>query len=543
MQRWIRSLGFWPSLAIAATSGFVQALGAPPDGWLPGHFFGLVPLVVMVRRERVDWRQAGWLGLAGGMGVGLAGFPWIAEMLVRFARVPWAVGFLGLAGFSAWMAVPYALFAIGLRQGPWRGVLSLVWPVALFVALGRTWPNLFPYTFVLGFAERPALMQLAEIGGVALVESVVVLFVLLVARGLMADGARAALRDLAIAAALPSALLAYGSLRLHAVDRAAAGAPQIRVGIVQPNVPVGNVSGPERMARLTGPSARLAGAGAEIVVWPEAGAYPYGIHRPFRHDRELGPGRVLAAHRVPTVFGANTRDPGARFGYNTVYLLAGDGGVLAHYDKVNLVPFGESIPLIDPDLVTDWIPQIAHHHSGEAPARFVVERERDASHGQASHEPVALAPLICYEDILPGFVREVAAQPGGVELFVNVTIDAWYGDSAEPWEHLALAQFRSVEHRIPMVRSVSTGVSAVIDHGGRVVARIPLRPVSEATLSRYPPESLLEDVTLPRNTRTDPTVYARGGWVFGPLCTIGAFVGAGGLLGRTRLRRRSRAHA
>ena len=118
-------------------------------------------------------------------------------------------------------------------------------------------------------------------------------------------------------------------------------------------------------------------------------------------------------------------------------------------------------------------------------------------------------------------MREVAALPGGVELFVNVTIDAWYGDSAEPWEHLALAQLRSVEHRIPMVRSVSTGVSAVIDAAGRLVAHIPLRPVAEDTLADFPPELLVEDVALPRNTAEAPTPYARGGWLLGPFCVVG----------------------
>jgi len=518
MQQWIRTLGFWPSLAVAATSGFLLALGAPPDGWLPGHFFGLVPLIVMVRRTGVDTRTALWFGIAGGMGVGLGGFPWIAEMLVRFARVPWALGWLGLAGFSLWMAIPYGLFAVGLQRGPRSGARGILWPVALFVALQAVWPNLFPYTPLLGFAERPAFLQLAELGGVPLVEAIVVLFAMLLSRGVMAPSRTAALRDLGVAALIPPLMLGYGTLRMRALDREAEGAPVVRVGIVQPNVPVGSVSARARMERLAGPSAQAEQAGAEIVVWPEAGAYPYRVARPHRHDAALGRGRVLARHRLPTIFGANTRVPGERFGYNSVYALAADGEVTGRYDKVNLVPIGEKIPIIDPDVVTDWIPQIAHHHAGEAAERFAIET---LASGSAAGRSVYVGPLICYEDIIPGFVREVAALPGGVELFVNVTIDAWYGDSAEPWEHLALAQLRSVEHRIPMVRSVSTGVSAVIDAAGRLVAHIPLRPVAEDTLADFPPELLVEDVALPRNTAEAPTPYARGGWLLGPFCVVG----------------------
>jgi apolipoprotein N-acyltransferase len=317
-----------------------------------------------------------------------------------------------------------------------------------------------------------------------------------------------------------------------AIEAEMADAPTLRVAIVQSNVPVGGLSAPVKLARLQEPSARAERAGAELVIWPEAGAYPYGIARPFEHDRELGRGRVLSHHRVPTIFGANTRVPGERFGYNSVFHLDADGKVTGGYDKVNLVPLGESIPLIDPDWVTDRIPQIAHHERGEEPARFFVAG-RDAA-GDRALFPVA--PLICYEDIIPSFVRRAAAQAGGVDLFVNVTIDAWYGDSAEPWEHLALAQFRSVEHRVPMVRSVSTGVSAVIDAAGRLGEHIPLRPVSRETLDRYPPELLVADVALARNTAARPTPFARFGWTFVPLCQLAALATAGGWYFRRRSR-------
>jgi apolipoprotein N-acyltransferase len=101
-------------------------------------------------------------------------------------------------------------------------------------------------------------------------------------------------------------------------------------------------------------------------------------------------------------------------------------------------------------------------------------------------------------------------------VFVNVTIDTWFGVTAEPWEHLALAQFRSVEHRIPMVRSVAAGVSTVVDTGGRVAALIPVRGPTIA--QPVPPEHLVYDVALPRNTEARPTIFARVGWLLPWLC-------------------------
>ena len=189
--------------------------------------------------------------------------------------------------------------------------------------------------------------------------------------------------------------------------------------------------------------------------------------------------------------------------------MAPSGEILGHYDKHHLVPLGEYIPIVNPTLLTQYIPEIAHHFAGEGPVRFLFEPSVEP--GQPARQ-VALGPVICYEDIIASYVRDVAAQPDGIDLLVNLTIDAWYGDSAEPWEHLALAQFRSVEHRIPMVRSVITGVSAVIDHNGRLQAQIPLRPVTRATLDDYPTEMLVETIALPRNTAETPTPFARFGW-------------------------------
>jgi apolipoprotein N-acyltransferase len=390
---------------------------------------------------------------------------------------------------------------------------SDVWAVALFVALQSLWPNLFPYSPILGFAEVPELMQLAEIFGVHFVEAIVIGVGLCFARAITANTPRLRIGFVTAALLVPPVLYGYGHFRMAMLDRAAENAPRLVVGIVQPNVPVGNIPLDERLRRLSRPSAAAEDAGAELVVWPEAGAYPFGIERPYQRDAAIGPRRVLSEHRVQTIFGANTRERGARFGYNTVFNLGANGEVLGRYDKNNLVPFGEYIPLIDPDWVTDRIPTIAHHHSGESLARFAVRRPGREGLFHA-------APLICYEDIIPGFVRDMAAQPGGVDLFVNVTIDAWYGDSAEPWEHLALAQFRSIEHRIPMVRSVSTGVSGVIDQNGRLVSHIPMRPVATDTLRHYPPEFLVESIPLARNTETSPTPYARFGWLFPHLCQL-----------------------
>jgi apolipoprotein N-acyltransferase len=157
---------------------------------------------------------------------------------------------------------------------------------------------------------------------------------------------------------------------------------------------------------------------------------------------------------------------------------------------------------------TDLFPEASNTNRGEEPAVFALDLPAPSSGAPAPH--FRLGPLICYEDILPGFARRVAAlRPN---LFVNITNDAWFGRTAEPYQHLALAIFRSVEHRIEMIRSVNTGVSAHVDAVGRVVSAT----ASYDPLGQPAPEpvTLLADVAM----LDGGGLYRTIGDLFGMLC-------------------------
>jgi len=149
-----------------------------------------------------------------------------------------------------------------------------------------------------------------------------------------------------------------------------------------------------------------------------------------------------------------------RYPYNTALMMDAAGNATASYDKVFLMMFGEYIPFYDQiPWFTKLFPEASNFSRGTDPAVFPLE---------VGGRAFKVAPLICYEDILPGFARRAAKL--GPNAFINMTNDAWFGRTAEPYQHLALAVFRSVEHRLEMVRAVNTGVSAHIDAGGRVLA-------------------------------------------------------------------------
>jgi len=537
MRDRLMSLSYWRLAGIATSGSLMMALGAPPGGltWL--IWLGFVPLALVARLgATLRPRAVFGLGWFGGLCTGLVGFPWIAETLERFGGLPTSVSWFGLLLFSAWTAVPFGLWTWLVSRGPARGAWAVVWPLLSWVGLSTAWPSMFPYTVVIGLTEQPAWIQAAELGGVPLVAAQVVLVGVLGADALLGGTRRGRAIRVAVAAAVPVVSGLIGQLRLEQIDAEQAAARTLRVGVIQPNSPLGGFDTGDHMRRLRTHSARARFEGAQLLVWPEAGAFPFRTRRPFRHDFADPARSVLRGHGVPTIFGAGSYEPGTRWERNTVYAMAGDGEVVGRFDKVVLVPFGEYVPLVDPEWAIEMVPTMSHNLAGEGPARFVIEPRATAR--DPSPAPVAAGPLICYEDIFPAFAHEVAAQEGGIDMFVNATIDTWFGDTAEPWEHLALAQFRSVEHRIPMVRSVAAGVSTVVDAGGRIVAHLPVRDPTPQNI--VPAEHLVHDVALPRNTARQPTVFARFGWLLawlGQLVTLGAVLVG---LGRALLRRRTR---
>jgi apolipoprotein N-acyltransferase len=124
-----------------------------------------------------------------------------------------------------------------------------------------------------------------------------------------------------------------------------------------------------------------------------------------------------------------------------------------------------------------------------------------------------LGPLICYEDILPGFTRRVAKlRPNAL---VNITNDAWFGRTAEPYQHLGLAVFRAIENRLELVRAVNTGVSAHVDAAGRVLARTD--SVDPAETPNAPPATLLVDLAMLEGGG----LYRHIGDLFGFGCLLG----------------------
>ena len=470
----------------------------------------------------------GWLS---GTLANTAAFWWMGGFLQRFGHMPVIEAVPIMLLLTTYQGLAFGIFSWGvfrLRARTGWPVVALAPLVMVVIELGT--PQIFPYYLAISQAWVPTVIQIADITG-----PLGVTFVLLACNGGIHDAIvrwragdrRAARRPLVVVAALIVATVGYGRLRIHQIDARRAAAPKIKAGLVQANVGILEKWDPREFAHLLDThqrlSADLVARGADLVVWPES-SYPYALPRPFARDfPESDPRRVRRGFDTPLLFGALTvadraRHPTGpdRFPYNTALMMAKGGAVTATFDKVYLMVFGEYIPFYDQiPWFTKLFPEASNFSRGSQPASFPLA---------VGDRTYRLGPLICYEDIIPGFTRRVASLDPN--LLVNITNDAWFGRTAEPHQHLALAVFRSVEHRLDMLRAVNTGVSAHVDAAGRVLAQTPSVDPAEAPAPE--PATLLAEVAM----LDGGGVYRYVGDLFGLLCLASV---AAGILLRGRL--------
>jgi apolipoprotein N-acyltransferase len=192
--------------------------------------------------------------------------------------------------------------------------------------------------------------------------------------------------------------------------------------------------------------------------------------------------------------------PGAKItrAYNSIYVIDHDGSVLSIYDKLHLVPFGEYLPF------QEWMERLGFEQLTKVHGGFIPGTRRRPL--EIPHAPAAL-PLICYEAVFPGDVAERGDRPGWI---VNLTNDGWFGDSTGPYQHLQQVRLRAIEEGLPVVRAANTGISAVIDPLGRIVARLGLGV--EGVLDSGLPLAIA------------PTIYARAGDIPAGIIVIAALI-------------------
>ncbi|KQP31843.1 acyltransferase [Methylobacterium sp. Leaf104] len=528
LAQWVMLTAGWRRLAVAAASGAAGALAMPPFGLFPALVVSLSVAVWLVdgaatgrRATRGAVLASALIGWAWGFGYLTAGLWWLGSaFLVEAKEFLWALP-LGVVGLPAVLALFYA-FGFAVARLLWsRGALRIV-SLALGLSAcewmrGHLFTG-FPWnTLGMGLGQNLWLMQGASVVGLYGLTFLAILVAAAPATLAVADTWRGRFVPLALAALALAGLAGFGALRVPAAaDPVVAG---VRLRLVQPNLNQDAKFRPEnrqdildRYLELSDRAAapdRTGIADVSHVIWPES-AFPFLIQRDpealARIAAAFPPGKQLitGAARAEVPVG----DERPRF-FNSILTISAGPKLGDIYDKVHLVPFGEYLPgPLDATLRALRIRQFVSIPGGFTAGDRATQRIMTVP----GLPPVAAT--ICYEAIFPGAIVPGATPNGPAPvpgLILNLTNDAWFGDTPGPRQHLAQARLRAVEEGLPLVRDANTGISAVIDAHGRITASLPLGV-----------EGVL-DAALPARL-AGRTVYASLGDLPFALIWVGAFL-------------------
>lgn len=449
-----------PGLVVAA-GALALALAFPGTDWSGAAWVALAPLITLALMR--PSRTALALGWLGGFLFFLILLRWLDFTFRVYSAIPWPLTWFPTMLLAAYCGLYVGLFAgalswLGARRSPAVALATapFLWVAGEWV---RGWlMGGFPWGH-LGYSQHQQLtvIQIAELGGVYAVSFVVVAVNAAVA-ALVLLSRRQAVTALAAAALLVGATVVFGTVRLREADGPGETAA---VAVVQPSIaqplkwdPDYAVTTLQIYFELTRQAAK---GKPDLIVWPETSTPTV-----LRRDPAL-----LAALRAlsrdagaPLLVGSVDVEDGSPPKYRNTAFLLDERGIVNRYDKIQLVPFGEYVPLSGViGFVRGW-------------AEFIADLEPGSRSVVFSGPPAPFGTVICYEGIFPALVRRFVKD--GARFMVNMTNDGWFGRTDGPLQHLGMYPLRAVEHRTAVVRAANTGVSALIAPSGEVVSSLPL---------------------------------------------------------------------
>lgn len=465
----------WIRIGLALLAGAGTALVHPPFGFLPG-LLGY-PLLMLLAERSTSARGAFWMGWLAGFAYFFIGCWWVAEAFL-------------VNPDQAWMA-PFAASLLPMGLGLFWGTATVlyrriapagVYRVLVFAACFALLEWLRGHVLT-GFPWNPAgaswqagsaMSQFAAVAGVYGLGFVTVAAVSAAALVRGPEARRSRIGGVAAGVVVLTALWVGGAVHLA---RAQLQFTDTLVRIVQADVPQESKWSPEAyrgiVDRYVNLTARPADRVPDVVIWPE-GALPATANEVLAAGSPDGmaiAGALRPGQTLLVGLGRGeadvTAEGGARY-FNSLFVLHDEGEtglrITGIYDKHRLVPFGEYLPmgqLMGRLGVRSLVHVPADFSAGPTPAPIDIPGAPRAQ------------PLICYESLYPGFTPGANDRPGWI---VNVSNDAWFGRTSGPLQHLNLASYRAIETGLPVVRATPTGVSAMIDPWGRIIADARLDP-------------------------------------------------------------------
>jgi len=464
-------------LALALLSGFLLVLSFPKFGHSAFAWIALTPLIIAASRAPRP-RRAFLLGLAAGAVYFTGTLYWLVETMTSFGGLHPALAVFAAGMLVAYLSLfPAAFAAIVARLTRTFGHAALLIAPSVWVTteLGRqyVWDG-FPWLLI-GYSQVTVLpvAQIASVVGVYGLGLVLAAAASAAAYIALSAGRRRWVVAGTTVGAIAACAL-WGAWRMHQAPLLSSGEP-VRVAVLQ-----GNVLQKDKEAAYLGDrnladaitnrylemTRRAIADGATFVIWPESSTPFY-----FEYDLVRGAAirRIAREARATLLIGSDqiepvrvtteTKKPQMRI-YNAAFLVQPDGTVGGVYRKMQLVPFGEYVPLKDLFFfVGPIVEAVSAFSPGTQPVLLPI----------GSH---LASTAICYEVIYPNLMRRFVAD--GSELLTTITNDAWYGTSSAAYQHWDQAALRAIEGGRYLARAANTGISGFVDPYGRVLAKTSL---------------------------------------------------------------------
>ena len=499
-------------IILAILVGISMKLVSPPIGLYQIHWFNLIPAFWAMRAG--ENKKNGWIMYLMGVSLIASNYYWVSESVIAFSNLPKIIALGIVLLYAVAYAVPFWFLGASVHWIRKHFGLAWVWLIpGLQVALEQIWPALFPYYHGALFYRAPTTWQFASLLGVTGVTYLIFLSNCACTEFFYRKREKRPLLPknhilswVAISIIFIFQLI-YGIWRYDFVEKELEKSNVLRVAILQQNVTMTH-----RLSRSpwiavrdwTKQTLRVTKDKPDLVIWPEGA-----LGGPINPDDER-PSAPLGGKSLREFFSelasrynfalligggtVNFHDEVDEDGfptytaYNSCYLFNQQGEITGRYDKMVPLPFGEYIPFADTfPILRKLIKGPGNFQAGSSVTYFEAENA-DFSY--------SFSTPICYEAILNSQMRLMS----NTDLFINITNDAWFGNTAAPHQHAMLATVQSMEWGRPMFRLAYTGVSMAVEPHGKILHET--KPFEEVT------------TVVPVRIGKIDTLYRKGGWIF-----------------------------
>ncbi len=428
-------------------------------------FFSFIPIFFIIPNTK-SYKSALFFGIITGITTLYGGFYWLIHTLEVFGGISKELATPIFILYSVFFSLKFPLIFIGLRwiNNNLRISKLITYPIVITIADFLV-IELFPWYFGSSQYKNIYFIQIAEITGVIGITYLIAFFNTLIYTVYLSLKEKRVLprKEIFIGIGLLIFIYGFGIIRIDQVIEAQKTSKPIRVGLVQPNTPMGKTKDVNKVYKVISVNSinLLKDKKLDLLIWPESAAsfsYRFGVGDRFIKLID----NLAKTYKTSIFFGDSDykREKGKRTKvYNSASLILPDLSLSKPYHKVYPLAFGEYLPL------GEWFPQLYDYD--------IVKNVGKFSKGESIEifdmNKAKLAPQICYEIIIPSFTRQFINK--GANVIVNITNDVWFGNTKASKQHLVLALFRAVENRTPIVRSTNSGISTFINPVGEIVTR------------------------------------------------------------------------